>query len=789
MRTMRCRGGLLLKTALVLVVLSGRAQALPTTAVQDVLYNADGTTVEGTVTISWAGFTASDGSTVATNSITVRVVQGVLRIGLTPNENATPAGTSYRVTYLLDNGSRFFETWVVPESAETVTVSQVRVTQTPVASAVIAQSQVNSLVGDLAGKADLDLPNIFTATQTIQESAPGSTLLSFREAGGPNAISFGIPSLSASTAYTWPSFDGVSGQQLTTDGSGNLFWADGGSGAGPGTVYEIFQNSGSSVTQRNLANFANGLQVFDNLGDLRTEVQPVYGSGAGTVTEGNDPRLSDARTPVAHASSHAAGGSDPVTPVSIGALKNQNDTISTASPSLTPLDVMGASGQTAPLQTWRDGEGTLMALIAPEGTTFVRQMGINSDIGGTVANLIMQVDGTDKFAMSAFDTALNFGRYDDLGVFKDNPLQILRNGGTLINTELTVNDPTTTTGVTSLTVKAGEGQGTTSLQEWQDSAGVALTSLDAGGNLLLNGHYLGWEESSAPPTPGPDEVRLFFDASSGEISVKKDDGSVVSLEQGGGGSFGVFQDAESPSGTADGVNTDFTLAAAPNPPESLTLTRNGLVQEAGSDFTLSGDTITFLAGAIPQSGDSLLAWYRTDASQAGGDLNGSYPNPVVDGLQGNAVSNAAPSDGDCLVWSGGGSEWAPAACGKVTSSLQWHFTGAPSAGAQPMILVAPEGITGAVLTDARIVANTPGSTASTFNVERCTSACTGTSPVFSGVYASDVTLALDTRTATGGAPTTTTVNAGDQFRVNLVSLGSGASDITVSLTYQYLATN
>lgn len=38
-----------------------------------------------------------------------------------------------------------------------------------------------------------------------------------------------------------------------------------------------------------------------------------FGAIAGTVTQGNDPRLSDARTPTAHAASHLPGGSDALT--------------------------------------------------------------------------------------------------------------------------------------------------------------------------------------------------------------------------------------------------------------------------------------------------------------------------------------------------------------------------------------------------------------------------------------------------------------------------------------------
>lgn len=37
---------------------------------------------------------------------------------------------------------------------------------------------------------------------------------------------------------------------------------------------------------------------------------PPFGNTAGTITEGNDARLSDVRTPTAHASTHAVGGAD-----------------------------------------------------------------------------------------------------------------------------------------------------------------------------------------------------------------------------------------------------------------------------------------------------------------------------------------------------------------------------------------------------------------------------------------------------------------------------------------------
>jgi hypothetical protein len=72
----------------------------------------------------------------------------------------------------------------------------------------------------------------------------------------------------------------------------------------------------------------------------------------------------------------------------------------------------------------------------------------------------------------------------------------------------------------------------------------------------------------------------------------------------------VFADPETPAGAVNGTNANFTLSGAPLPASSLMLYRNGLLQKAGVDYTLSQAQITFLAGAIPQSGDLLQATYR-----------------------------------------------------------------------------------------------------------------------------------------------------------------------------------
>ena len=59
-------------------------------------------------------------------------------------------------------------------------------------------------------------------------------------------------------------------------------------------------------------NAANGYAGLDTAGKLLTSAY-TFGTSSGTVCEGNDPRLSDARAPSAHAESHGALGSDPLT--------------------------------------------------------------------------------------------------------------------------------------------------------------------------------------------------------------------------------------------------------------------------------------------------------------------------------------------------------------------------------------------------------------------------------------------------------------------------------------------
>lgn len=88
------------------------------------------------------------------------------------------------------------------------------------------------------------------------------------------------------------------------------------------------------------------------------------------------------------------------------------------------------------------------------------------------------------------------------------------------------------------------------------------------------------------------------------------DGSSGACGSAGGSGYAAYADGENPTGTVDGANRTFTLRFSPSPSASLALYRNGILQKQGLDYTLSGLTVTFVTGAVPQPGDVIAAFYR-----------------------------------------------------------------------------------------------------------------------------------------------------------------------------------
>ena len=74
----------------------------------------------------------------------------------------------------------------------------------------------------------------------------------------------------------------------------------------------------------------------------------------------------------------------------------------------------------------------------------------------------------------------------------------------------------------------------------------------------------------------------------------------------------AWVNAETPGGLVNGLNGTFTLANTPSG-SSLLLFRNGILVQAGIDYSLTGSTIQFLSSAMPQPQDTLIAEYRVDS--------------------------------------------------------------------------------------------------------------------------------------------------------------------------------
>jgi hypothetical protein len=110
-------------------LLSAIAWAQPSlTTISDVLFKADGTRFNGLAQFTWVSFESGNGSNIAQQSKTVRIIDGNLFVQLTPTTDAVPPA-QYSVKYSSDGKIMFQEIWAVPSSTTTLRVRDVRTSQ------------------------------------------------------------------------------------------------------------------------------------------------------------------------------------------------------------------------------------------------------------------------------------------------------------------------------------------------------------------------------------------------------------------------------------------------------------------------------------------------------------------------------------------------------------------------------------------------------------------------------------------------------------------------------------
>ena len=116
--------------------------------------------------------------------------------------------------------------------------------------------------------------------------------------------------------------------------------------------------------------------------------------------------------------------------------------------------------------------------------------------------------------------------------------------------------------------------------------------------------------------------------------------------------------------TGNIISNSGDLSSA-NEIQNLSISGNTLsLSNGGGDVTLpvgatysAGSGINISGNVISNTGDTNAADDLTSGLIAGGDLSGTYPNPVAVKLQGYSVSNNAPSPGQALKWDG--TAWSP----------------------------------------------------------------------------------------------------------------------------------
>ena len=125
--------------------------------------------------------------------------------------------------------------------------------------------------------------------------------------------------------------------------------------------------SGAAQKASNLSDLASASSDRTNLG-LGGAATLSVGTTAGTVAAGDDSRLSNARTPTAHASSHAGAGSDPI--AALGPL-----TITNTGTGSVPLLVQGFLNQVVDLFSVKNSAGTARLRVAYDGGIYIGTSG------------------------------------------------------------------------------------------------------------------------------------------------------------------------------------------------------------------------------------------------------------------------------------------------------------------------------------------------------------------------------------------------------------------------------
>ena len=181
------------------------------TTVNDILYRADGTPSQGTMTISWPEFTTANGSAVAAGSMAVTIgAGGVVNLSLAPNAGAVPAGTFYKVVTKDTTGVTATEYWVVP-AVVTTTLATIRTQMLPanIAAQAATRAYVDQLVVHNTGNEAIAEIKSFSSTPNVPDPQNATDVANKEYVD--NASKVNVPALLGYTPENVANKDAASG--------------------------------------------------------------------------------------------------------------------------------------------------------------------------------------------------------------------------------------------------------------------------------------------------------------------------------------------------------------------------------------------------------------------------------------------------------------------------------------------------------------------------------------------------------------------------------------------------